>query len=110
MTTKPVVQHFALTHEQGLHLRPAALLARSAARFRAEVVIECHRGAANAKSVLNLLSLGLAQGDDFRIVAAGEDAEAAVQSITMVLVSSGAQCLPPPENTSTKIANIFLRP
>ena len=100
MNAGKVVQHFTLTHEHGMHLRPAMLLAHMALRFNADVDIESRQGTSNAKSALGILSLGVEQGGHFAIVAGGTDANDAVRAITSLLVSSIAYCRLAPSSSA----------
>jgi multiphosphoryl transfer protein len=63
---------------QGLHARPAALLARSAKTFKAEISLAAHGRTADARSVVAIMALGVRQGDELRIVARGEHAADAI--------------------------------
>ncbi|MCS7176907.1 MAG: HPr family phosphocarrier protein [Candidatus Kapabacteria bacterium] len=62
----------------GLHARPAAELAVLAARFTAAVWLVRDGIAANAKSVLELMSLAVEHGTTVVVQAEGEDADEAV--------------------------------
>lgn len=69
----------------GLHARPAATFVRAAGGFSADVrVINLTREGreANAKSVLGVMGLGVAQGHRIRIAAEGVDATDAVARLT----------------------------
>ncbi|MCL6595654.1 MAG: HPr family phosphocarrier protein [Firmicutes bacterium] len=71
----------AINLPTGLHARPAAAFARTAARFRAQVRLK-HRGhEADAKSVLEMLALGVEAGATVRVEAWGEDAAEAVSAL-----------------------------
>ena len=61
----------------GLHARPAAKLAQEAQRFTADIRIETENGQADAKSMLDVLSLALPQDTEFTLTASGPDARAA---------------------------------
>jgi phosphocarrier protein HPr len=66
----------------GLHARPAALVAKAAAAQPVAVSIAKNGGApVAAGSVLNLMTLGAAFGDEVVITAEGEGAQAAVDAI-----------------------------
>lgn len=67
----------------GLHARPAAQLARLAGTFDAEVRVE----GADAGSVLEVMALGVHQGDRVRLSATGPDARAAVAALVDLLES-----------------------
>ena len=80
-----------ITHEHGLHLRPAADFVRLAARYRAVVLVSnLTRGGrrANARSVLEVTALGVDKGHLVRLEASGEDAGAALKALKD-LVQSG---------------------
>lgn len=70
-----------VTNSQGIHARPADLFVKLASQFQAR--IEVIRGAerVDAKSILNLLTLGAAQGTQLEIEADGPDAQAALDAI-----------------------------
>lgn len=72
---------FIVKMDLGLHMRPGAMLVRTAHRFRAEVTVSNGETTANGKSIMSLLILGAEQGDRLEIVAEGPDAEAAVDAI-----------------------------
>ena len=62
--------------EVGLHARPATLLVKSANGYRASIQIRKAgqpEAAANAKSILEVLALGINKGDRIELVCDGED-------------------------------------
>lgn len=69
----------------GLHARPAAALAGSARRFRAEVLVETGASMASARSIVGLLSLGVVHGEVVRLRASGPDAGKALAALARVL-------------------------
>ena len=70
-----------------LHARPANLLVRLAAQHHAAAV-QVHKGArrADARRILEILSLGAAKGDEIEVVAEGDGAEAAVAAIAELVM------------------------
>jgi phosphoenolpyruvate-protein phosphotransferase len=66
---------------QGLHARPAALLAHRAKPFDASVTLAAHGRSANARSVVEVMALGVRHGDEVTIRASGNDATQAVASV-----------------------------
>jgi multiphosphoryl transfer protein len=60
----------------GLHARPAARLVGTANRFQANVTIRKGEREANAKSINQVATLGVRQGDEITITAVGPDAAA----------------------------------
>jgi multiphosphoryl transfer protein len=65
----------------GLHARPAARFVSRANRFEAAVWVEKAGQRANAKSINQVATLGVRQGDVITIIAAGADAEQALRAI-----------------------------
>lgn len=67
-----------VTLRQGLHARPAALLAQRAKTLARQTSISAHGRTANARSVVAIMALGVRQGDEIVIQAVGADAPHAV--------------------------------
>ncbi|HZZ88129.1 MAG TPA: phosphoenolpyruvate--protein phosphotransferase [Caulobacteraceae bacterium] len=65
----------------GLHARPAALVAREAANFAAEIALEAGERRANARSPVSVMALGVGFGDEIELVASGVDAVAALAAL-----------------------------
>ena len=65
----------------GLHARPAALVAKEAARFAAEIALEIAGRRANARSPVAVMALGVRFGDEVELVARGADAAAALEAL-----------------------------
>ena len=78
----------------GLHARPAAAFVRLAGTFDAEVTVN----GADGRSVLELMALGITQGQSVHIEANGADATAAVAALTDMLESATPQT---PESKET---------
>ena len=75
----------------GLHARPASDFVALAKTFSSRIKIRDLNSddpAVNAKSIVLLLSLGLAQGAQAELSAEGEDAQRAVEELA-ALISSG---------------------
>lgn len=79
-------------HEHGLHARPADMFVRCANSFQSTIhVYNLTRNAnkkANAKSILGILSIGVHGNDSIRIVASGEDRQAALDALTQLVESN----------------------
>ncbi len=73
---------------EGLHARPAGLLAKKASEFQSSVQIVANQQTKNAKSIMSLMGLGLKQGDEFALVIDGPDADEAKRALSQ-LVESG---------------------
>lgn len=77
-----------ITDPTGLHARPAAVIVQTAGKFQAKIqlYLEGSDKSANAASIMQLLKLGVRQGDKLKIVAEGEDASEALQAILSTLI------------------------
>ncbi|MGE5590508.1 MAG: HPr family phosphocarrier protein [Bacillota bacterium] len=65
----------------GLHARPAALLVQEAAKYDCHLILEYGRRRANAKSILQVLALGVKNGEEVRICAEGKGEEEAIVAL-----------------------------
>jgi phosphocarrier protein HPr len=70
-----------ITHGVGLHARPAALFVQTAKRYAANITVRNGERQANAKSMVQVLTLGAKQGSELTIQAEGDDAEEALQGL-----------------------------
>lgn len=65
----------------GLHARPAALFVSTANRFEANILVKKGDKSATAKSINQVATLGVRQGDEILVTAVGVDATAALTAI-----------------------------
>ncbi|MFD2421079.1 dihydroxyacetone kinase phosphoryl donor subunit DhaM [Amycolatopsis pigmentata] len=70
-----------LANEDGLHARPAALLARSLTGIDAEVTVSLGEQRADAHSMMSLMSLGARAGDTITVHAHGAQAAQALRAV-----------------------------
>ncbi len=68
-----------------LHARPAGALVRAASSFTAQIFVCANGRRANAKSILDILSLGAEGGVELLIDASGEDAAAAAEHLALLV-------------------------
>lgn len=71
--------------EEGLHARPAAQFVKAARGYSSDIKVVKGDTEANAKSSLNLMTLGATHGDKLTIRAEGEDEEAAAEALAELL-------------------------
>ena len=65
----------------GLEARPVALLVQVASQQDSKIYVETVGKKVNAKSIMGMMSLGLAEGEKITIIANGPDEDAAVDAI-----------------------------
>lgn len=66
---------------KGLEARPVALLVQVASQYESSIYAEIQEKKVNAKSIMGMMSLGLAEGEKITIIANGPDEDAAVDAI-----------------------------
>ena len=86
MSTLPVTRAVVIVNTEGLHARPADMLARLALKFRSQIQVQCRNERVDAKSTLNLLILGATQGTEIVIEADGDDAQEAVDALAALVI------------------------
>ncbi|HWQ80029.1 MAG TPA: HPr family phosphocarrier protein [Anaerovoracaceae bacterium] len=77
MVTKKVL----IANKIGLHARPAGVFSRTAAQFQSNIIIDYNDKKVDAKSILNLLSAGIAGWSTITITAEGEDENEAIDKL-----------------------------
>ena len=84
MTTRELI----IQNEQGFHVRPAQLFVDKASEFESAVKVRNASGEeADAKSMLELMTLGLAKGASITIAAEGPDEKQAVEALAELIES-----------------------
>lgn len=83
-----VAQQVKIINEQGLHMRPAGILAKEMSTFKSEVMIECNGKTVNGKSVIHIIAACIKYGSEINIQCTGEDEQEALQK-AIELVASG---------------------
>jgi phosphotransferase system HPr (HPr) family protein len=63
----------------------AAKLVQTASKYKSHISLVVAEKTANAKSIMGIISLELGGGTKVKIAASGEDAEAAVPELKMIL-------------------------
>ena len=73
----------------GIHARPASLFVQEASKYESSITVgKVGEDAKDAKSILMVMSLGMACGCEIEIAADGADEAAAVDSL-VALIESG---------------------
>ncbi|MBE6576642.1 MAG: HPr family phosphocarrier protein [Ruminococcaceae bacterium] len=76
-----VKRDVTITNNIGLHARPATFFIQKANSYKSSVWIEKDERKISAKSLLGVLSLGIAQGMTVTIIADGQDEKDAVDGL-----------------------------
>lgn len=65
----------------GLEARPIAMLVQVASQYESKIYVETGSKRVNAKSIMGMMTLGLASGEDLTITADGNDESQAISDI-----------------------------
>ncbi len=69
----------------GLEARPAAMLVQVASQYESSIYVESDVKRVNAKSIMGMMTLGLAEGESVKVTADGADEAQAIEGIEKYL-------------------------
>ena len=76
-----------ISNRAGIHARPAAVLVQAAKDFKSNIYFERANERVNAKSIMGILTLAAAYNTELKIIAEGEDAEQAADTLARLFES-----------------------
>ncbi|MDR2716890.1 MAG: HPr family phosphocarrier protein [Treponema sp.] len=82
-----IEQTIKISNRAGIHARPAALVVQTTKNFLCNIYLERGRDRINAKSIMGVITLGAAFGTEIKIIAEGEDEQAALETLTRLFES-----------------------
>ncbi len=85
-----ISRDITITNAIGLHARPATFFIQKANSYKSSIWVEKDDRKVNAKSLLGVLSLGIAQGMTIKLIADGADELEALEGLD-ALVATGFQ-------------------
>lgn len=80
-----VSRNMTINIPSGLEARPVALLVQVASQYESKIQVVAGEKKINAKSIMGMMSLGLAEGEDLTVIADGDDEVAAIDHIERYL-------------------------
>ena len=83
--SSPIKRVVVVANKQGIHARPAEMFVRRAQQFKSKIEIVRDDYRIEAKSIMNLLTLGAAQGTKLTLEAEGSDAQEALDALAEVI-------------------------
>lgn len=83
-----VSQKTVLKNEQGFHMRPANVFASAMGKYKCDVAIKYGGDEINAKSLMNIIAVGIKRGSEIEIVCDGEDEKQALKE-ALELIEGG---------------------
>lgn len=91
MSSDSASDRFVIGSALGLHFRAAAMVVRTAGEFASEMTISSGKAVADARSVLDLLTLAASKGTEVVVRAEGPDCRAAVTAIGDLIARNFAE-------------------
>ncbi len=80
-----ITKNMKIEIQSGLEARPVAILVQVASQYDSSIYVEHDNKRVNAKSIMGMMTLGLAAGEDVVVSAEGQDEEAAIKGIEKYL-------------------------
>lgn len=82
-----IAKNITIELKTGLEARPVALFVQVASKFESSIYVEYDNKKVNAKSIMGMMSLGLATGEEVKVIAEGNDEATAIEDIEKYLSS-----------------------
>ena len=80
-----ITKEVKISNAIGLHARPATCFIQKANTYNSTIWVEKDDRRVNAKSLLGVLSLGIAKGMTIVLTAEGQDEELAIEGLTKLI-------------------------
>ena len=80
-------EQITVRNRAGLHARPASLIVKTAQKYESSIFLEKEGMKVNAKSIMNIFSLGAAYKTELIISAEGPDEQEAVNALAALFNS-----------------------
>jgi phosphocarrier protein len=74
-------QEITVRNRAGIHARPAALIAQTSNKFKAEIFLGVEGAFVNAKSIMGVITMAAGYNTVLTVRASGEDEDAAVETL-----------------------------
>ncbi len=84
-----VEKTYTITSNEGLHARPSSQLVTAVSQFTADVKLQYNDKKVNLKSIMGVMSLGIASGSTVVVIADGEDEDDVLLKVDQVMKSEG---------------------
>lgn len=82
-----ITKNMTIELKTGLEARPVAVFVQVASQFDSSIFVEYENKKVNAKSIMGMMTLGLASGEKVIVSAEGDDEVEAIKSIEKYLSS-----------------------
>jgi phosphotransferase system HPr (HPr) family protein len=82
-----LVRELVVENSAGIHARVSTMLVQKSKEFLSEIIFRKGSVVAHSDSMIDLLSLGAAQGEKVTVEVTGSDANAAIEAIVNLFVN-----------------------
>ena len=83
-----ISKHITINIPTDMEARPVALLVQVASQFESNIYVEVEDKKVNAKSIMGMMTLSIAPGEEVTIITKGVDEEEAMNKIEEYLTTS----------------------
>lgn len=83
-----IEQKVVIKSETGLHARPAMAVVKLAGKFKSKIILGKADKEYDAKSMVGIMMLGAAKGDELIVRVDGSDQDAAMEAIVKLIESN----------------------
>ncbi len=78
-------QKVTIVDEIGIHARPASAIVNTTSKYNSKVEFKVEDKIANAKSIINLMALGVKKGAEIEIIVDGPDENEALETLVQIM-------------------------
>ncbi len=82
-----IARDVTVTNQAGIHTRPASMIVRTAAKFKADFFIHKDGYEINGKSIIGVMTLAAEQGSTLTLVLDGDDENEAADALEKLFAS-----------------------
>ncbi len=76
-----IEKKIVVTNPKGIHARPSAMIVKTVNQFEANIIIECNGTSVDGKSIISILTLGAACGDELILRTDGAEEKNAMSAL-----------------------------
>jgi phosphocarrier protein HPr len=80
---------YTIIDSAGLHARPSTVLVSTVTPFKSDVLLEYKEKQVNLKSILGIMSLGIPNGANIKVIAKGDDSVQVIESLDILMEKEG---------------------
>lgn len=75
---------YVIRDRVGIHARPAGIVVKEAKKYESDITVILNGKTADAKNLMQLMSMGIRNGDEISVNVSGSDEEAACAAVESV--------------------------